>query len=158
MKPCTAHWAAMRKAVIDRGMQHLVGTPEESNERVKRAFSDLLDGRARTLADKVRDFDPLLAMHGNFVRRVLQGMGPELFMQREEGEEDGMPKNDRHYCPLCIARKGFDNHNTPTGRCSDPECPLQLHPGEQPWDEEYIESCADEMAKFASEHDLLKVH
>lgn len=141
MRCCADHWAAMRKAVHDKGMSQLVsGSGQELLERTELSFDDANGSAALAKAKEKQSFDPLAGMTWNFYGRVMQSAGLWVMGERP-AEPDGMPENDGQYCPLCIVKRDFDAHNTPTGACGDPKCIIRVKPGEPPWDEAWIEGC-----------------
>jgi len=145
MKICQAHWAKMRAKIDALGLTHLIAA--DGKEAMDRAVRELEAAEEGTKPDKT-DFDPLMAMTWSFTNTVLERSGIGVMMQRSP-EPDGMPANDGDYCPLCIVRRDFDTHNTETGRCGDPACTVKIEPGEQPWDEYWIEDCGNSMHTHA---------
>lgn len=146
MKMCKDHWARIKQAIDDRGLTHLVA---KSDQEIEERITKELDGE-----EDPKDFDPLMSMNSTLFGLVLERMGLVVLVERDEAE-DGMPPNDGHVCPLCIIRKGYDNHNTPTGQCGDPECTVRMKPGELPWDENHIRHGADAMRQHAIELGLV---
>ncbi len=83
MKFCMPHWEALKKAVDDKGMTHLI---HASGEAAIEACVRQVEG-----TDTAKDFDPLLnatwAIYGQFLHNVgLAGMVGEI-------------------CPLCDVEK-----------------------------------------------------
>lgn len=146
----------MRKAVDDCGLSHLVpGTGEEAMERMVRALESHQEGEKSSIVD----FDPLSVMMWNFSSRVMERIGLSIMQSRSE--RDGMPENMdeagfNHVCPLCVVKRDFDAHNTATGRCGNPECPIRMKTGEVAWDEQWLTSCADSMLQYAGEQGLVR--
>jgi hypothetical protein len=83
MKFCQPHWEALRKAVADRGMDHLVA--KSGQEAAERTKSEIEDG------PQPANFDPLMRLHWMISGRVLEGFGLYLML----GD----------YCPMCEAGK-----------------------------------------------------
>jgi hypothetical protein len=156
MRPCPRHWAAMRKALDDRGLTKFVaGSGEEAAERVTNSISSALEGEE----EDVKNWDPLMAMNFNFGARLLEGAGIGVMAPREDEQNDGMPPNDGHVCPLCLVLLDFNAHHPDHGgRCGKPECTIHHLPGAQPTDEMWIEGCADAMLAYAREHNLIQMH
>lgn len=80
MQVCKLHWEAMRSAIRDRGLEHLVAQPGQ-------------------------DWDPLLVMNYNFIEAALTQGGAELLAAAPENEGHLGHDGNRHYCPLCEAEK-----------------------------------------------------
>ena len=144
MRICRDHWAKCRAAVEARGMSHLV---QDGRHHFEKSVAELEgEGPAPT------DFDPLMAMNNNFLVRALDLGGIGVL-----GHNPNDPEGEGHYCPLCLPKKSFEHHNTPTGRCPDPKCRLQVKPGEKPWDQQWIDSCADDMLNHCVKVGLIKM-
>lgn len=150
MRACEQHWAQMRGKIDAVGLSPFITAT--SREAVGHATLDLI---AHSNGDipSVSDWDPLMTMNWNFFARVTQEIGLEIMGRRIRN--DGMPGNDGHYCPLCVVRHIFDVHNTATGTCDNPECPVRVKPGELPWDEGWIDVCGDLMLTYALEKGLV---
>lgn len=154
---CKAHWKSMRKKVDDVGLTFLVAkSAEESVQNMQDEIDAIEDGRV----DESK-FDPLMSMYWEFTARVMETIGMSVMFTRGD-EDDGMPKNvnddsENCYCPLCIVRRDFNHHNTPTGMCGDPECDIRVQQGEIPWDEQWIEEAGNAMFKHAVKTGLVKV-
>lgn len=158
MRHCPEHWAAMRKAVHDRGMSHLVAG--DNKDALARAMREI-DAHQAGEQPAASDFDPLMAMNWSFTGKLMERLGMSVMVSRTE--EDGMPENKdengyNHYCPLCVVRRDFAAHNTPTGKCGKPECDIVIKPGEQSWELGWIEGCADAMYHTAVEKGLIRHH
>lgn len=144
MKICEAHWATLRQGIEDRGMAHLIGTGESAME----AIIEELEGSD---VDESK-FDPLLQANNYIWSRALETMGLSVMVV---DETPGAP-NEGHVCPLCMARKTFDRHNTPTGRCGEDGCNIVLKPGEKPWDEFVMnDQCLDPMRQYCLQQGLV---
>lgn len=98
MKICDKHWAAMRKAVDDRGMTSLVKSGKENFETIIKE----LDGEKKL----PNEYDPLMGMYWMVTNRALAKGGLYLLTQKEDGSE---------YCPVCEAML----HPC---TCGDPDC------------------------------------
>lgn len=143
MKICTAHWGKCRAAIVERGMEHLINPNSVRDEM-----------RAWKRGGKP-PFDPLAALGWMMYSWGVELMGLEIMFSRSPG--DGMPENDGEYCPLCCAEVDFNRHNTPEGRCDNPECPIRVKPGTEPWDTGRITLVADQMFDMAKEKGLVTV-
>jgi hypothetical protein len=98
MQFCQNHWGILRKAIIDRGMEHLIAKTGE--ECIKKLVTDI-DQHSKTT------FDPLMGAHNMIISQALNDCGLEVMMQNEDG-------SDR--CPICwMDTKHKDN-------CTDPNC------------------------------------
>lgn len=145
MKHCDDHEASIKAAIDQRGMTKLIPqTREDAFVRTVR----FLQGNPSP-----DSFDPLSAMGWTFMQRIAEILGVGVFMERPAGD-DGMPENRdkdgiRHYCPLCIVRRDFEMHNNPSGKCDDPNCHKQVKPGDKPFDQLWIDGCADDMLEHA---------
>jgi len=161
MKHCDEHWARMRKAVDDRGMSHLVaGSGQEAVERVQRE----IEAHAEGDKPSPTDFDPLMAMNWNFCGRAMQTAGIVVMQEKdayayEVEAQYGIPRNDGHYCPLCLAKMGFLKHlRGDGGKCGEPGCEVVVKQDDRPWDEAWIEGCADAMHKHAVDIGLVRTN
>ena len=67
MRMCESHWAALRQAIEDRGLAHLV---EQSAEAAAAVLKRQLEGDMR-----VSDFDPLMAAWWSISETFLKGAG-----------------------------------------------------------------------------------
>lgn len=83
---CMPHWNMLRRAVRDRGMDHLVAP---SGEEAARAAAAQLEG-----TDTVEDWDPLMAAHWAIMSKVLQAVGLAGLAEV--------------FCPLCAVQESFD--------------------------------------------------
>ena len=154
---CMEHWTAMRTKVEELGLSHLVAS--SGTEAVDRAVRELEAAQEGEKA-LASDFDPLMAMNWAFQGRVMETLGLGVMANREE--QDGMPENRddggfNHLCPLCVVRRDFDTHNTPTGKCSNSECNIEVKPGDKPWDKKWIDGCGDAQYQHAVELGLVKL-
>jgi hypothetical protein len=137
MKICKEHWARLRQGVDDRGMTQLVGNAESAYEE---------------LQGEPKEFNPLLHARYYIWTAGLEHLGLGVMVL---DTSPGAP-NDGHVCPLCEARKSFDAHKSPSGRCSDPTCTVQVAPGDKPWDEVLMfDQCLDPMRKYCLEQGLI---
>lgn len=92
MKFCQPHWDQLREAIKARGMFHLVANSgEEAANRLKKQA----DGQAVVP-------DPLMEAHMMILQRAISFM-PHIIGINEDAE-------DKHYCPLCEARKHMPPH------------------------------------------------
>lgn len=133
----------MRAKVEAIGLTHLVAvSPQDAVGRVTRAIE--------AGAEDPKDFDPLMAMSNNFLMRVAEKIGPAMIFS---AGPDGKP-----WCPLCLVRRDFEAHNTPTGKCGKPACTITIKQGDQPWDEVWIESCGNAQLEFAKQQGLVKIN
>lgn len=131
---CDVHWTQMGDKAKELGMQHLCTCS------AKEAADDFSARVRGTKNDPVREdieWDPLVIMSFNFMKRVLLTIGWTAD------------------CPLCVVRGDFDAHNTPTGGCGDDDCPIRVTPGEEAWDLQWISGCADAMRDEAARRGLL---
>lgn len=101
MRMCNDHWAAMRQAVEDRGMTHLVA---RSGEDAMASIVDQLQGGTGT-------WDPLMAMNNNFFSAALEYGGLGMLTQPPEGHGH-MDGGERAWCPLCEAKIRGDGPDT----------------------------------------------
>ena len=86
MQFCTRHWQALRQAVKDRGMDHLVaasGTQAAMDAVAQVTGTDTLD-----------NWDPLMAAHWAIASRVMQAVG---LLALSEG-----------FCPLCEVQRDYE--------------------------------------------------
>lgn len=95
-------------------------------------------------------FDPLMEFAWYIYGRGLRAYG----LMAMGHNPDPAYGDDGHFCPLCMARASFEHHNTPTGRCGDPKCDLQIQPGEEAWDTYTIRDTLDRMLKHCREEGL----
>ena len=96
MKICQKHWDALRKAIDEAGMGHLV---TKSGEQ-------LADKIKKELNDELVVHDPLFSASMKINEAALQTGGLYLMMPDENGDP---------YCPLCEALK-----HTPEGLYPEP--------------------------------------
>lgn len=91
MKICLPHWEKLRKAIADRGLDHLGA---KSGEEAITSIKEELSGGEPP-------FDPLMACNNMIWSRGLEIGGLYLMSAKEDGEE---------YCPICeaIAHKPAD--------------------------------------------------
>ena len=80
MQMCQAHWDEIRKAVADRGMDHLVS---KSGKEVADKMLRATDTHSQTK----ENYDPLMDIHNNLVCAAMKAVG--LSILSDEG------------CPLC---------------------------------------------------------
>jgi hypothetical protein len=85
MKFCEAHWAALRKAIDDRGLTPLVAP--DGVEATRRVVENLKHG------DTPQNFDPLMGAHNAIVSNAM-GIAGLAIMQ---SNADGSPR-----CPICF--------------------------------------------------------
>lgn len=131
---CRTHWNSMRAKLNELGMGRLgAQTPEEA---VSFWQSQMQRGPGEAIPDP--QWDPLLTMALNFLGRVVSVVG----------YESG--------CVLCLVRGDFDAHNTPDGRCTNSACDTRVAPEEEPWDTQWIDSCAQVMWAEALKRGLVK--
>lgn len=155
MRICQTHWEACRRAVDLRGLSQFVSKDgREAAEREVRSMESAIENAHRDM----NDWDPLMSMNWNFVGRVLGDVRRHHVLGHTGDSQDGMPPNDGHYCPLCVVRLDFDSHNTATGKCGKSGCDILVHPGDTPWDEIWVEGCADAMLRYAQEQGWIKLH
>lgn len=160
MKHCAEHWKAMKAAVETRGMGHLGA--RNSDELIAQTTRALEAGLAGKEPDH-KEFDPLISMNWAFCHRATEQMGLGIMMEKDaeavEFEKDyDVPANDGHYCPLCCAKIAFLRHARGAGgRCGEPTCQIVVAPGDKPYDEQWIEDCADAMLVKAREYGLVTV-
>jgi len=133
---CEAHWAQMQDKAKELGMQHLCS---HNSKEAAEYFKSLLTAGASDSTVSDAEWDPLVAMNFNFMKRVLLTIG---WVQD---------------CPLCLVRGDFDVHNTETGRCGEDNCDIQVHPHEEPWDLQWIKDCAEAMKDHAASHGMLSL-
>lgn len=146
MKPCEAHWAALRKAIDDRGLTPLVS---KDGEEGAARYQEVIDSLVANKEAPATAFDPLIQCYMEFVNRVLSNSSLSVLTEKDdeayavEARYD-IPKNDGHYCPLCIVKIGFLLHlNSKDGRCGRDECPTVVKQGDEPWDAVWITKGAD---------------
>lgn len=150
MKICMDHWNRLRQGIEDRGMGALIGNAETLKEQVTEEVEALQAGVE--LQPDPKKFDPLFSANNYVWSRGMQMLGLGAMCV---DETPGAP-NDGHVCPLCEARKSFDQHNTATGRCSEPACTLEVKPGDKPWDEVVMfDQCLDAMRTYCIEQGLI---
>lgn len=150
MKICMNHWNQLRQGIEDRGMGGLIGNAETLKEKVTEEVEALQAGVS--LQPDPKKFDPLFSANNYVWGRGLEMIG---LAAMNVDDTPGAP-NDGHVCPLCEARKSFDLHNTPTGRCSEPGCTLEVKPGDKPWDERMMfDQCLDPMRAYCIEQGLI---
>lgn len=159
MRICLAHYSAMRKKIDDLGLTKFVAASgAEMMEREARHLENFLESGEKL---DPTDWDPLASMGWNFAGRVMESLGLAIFEDR--ASIDSMPENKdeigfNHVCPLCVVRRDFDHHNTPTGQCGKPECDIHVASGELAWDELWIQQCGDAMFEYAKENKLVSVN
>jgi len=118
MKFCVNHWAKLRAAIVERGLDGLIAKSAE--EAASRTMAELEAGPSRTT------FDPLMYAHNAILSNVLDLAGLPVMMDNEDG-------TDR--CPLCYmishcrcGRGDGCEFNTWIHRAADDarECALEL--------------------------------
>lgn len=114
MKFCTDHWAKLRAAISERGLDKLV-----ANDGAQVA-QDLVDGRP----------DPLMAAHNAIVSNAAGKVGLAIMMPNDDG-------SDR--CPICYLKAL--SLAAPRCECGDPACTSESRAKEF---ERWIEFAADE--------------
>ncbi len=93
---CQEHWQALRDAIDERGLGHLVA--KDSEEVAKRLRSQAEVGRT------VDNYEPLVAAHMAIMQNALEVAGAFLFTGGEDEER----------CPLCFLNAQHEAHcNTP---------------------------------------------
>lgn len=144
MQICKKHWAMCREAVEGRGLTHLVKTGEEY----------MTNPSKLTAPSSPQDYDPLMTL-----TMMLYGWGIEKIglgiLAVDESKVNDESANNGHHCPMCMALAAFNHHNTQTGRCGDPKCPIQLTPGEAPWDRNIVGQAADKVLEHCKELGLI---
>lgn len=135
---CETHWSQMIDKVKELGMSHLA--THDANDAA-RYFVRLLKADVGMPGDPIHndDWDPLVTMNFNYMKRVLLTLG----------WIDG--------CPLCIVRGDFDTHNTPSGRCGEENCDIRVSPDEEPWDLQWINDCAEVLCEEAKRRGLMRL-
>jgi hypothetical protein len=88
MRICKEHWEALRAAIENKGMSHLVKSGQEIFDSAKNE----LTGEGPTT------FDPLFMANNMIVGNAIKSGGLYLLGETEDGSNDG------HYCPLCEAK------------------------------------------------------
>lgn len=86
MKMCQIHWDALKQAITDKGMFHLVS--KDGHE--------LLDRMKKELNEEFAQFDPLMSAHNSIVSAAIAAGGIGIMGRDENGNE---------YCPLCECDK-----------------------------------------------------
>lgn len=104
MKICQAHWDALRAAIDERGLSHLIAA---DGRKPAEAIVRELEGHPEP-----RDWDPLMSANWAIHSQALQCGG--LYLMGED-------ENGREYCPLCEAEKrgGEGTANEWVNGCSD---------------------------------------
>lgn len=82
MRFCDAHWAKLRAAIKDRGLEHLVAKTAEQ----------VIESMKADLQREERPYDPLMDCHWMIVNKALQVGGLYLMGKKEDGSD---------YCPVC---------------------------------------------------------
>lgn len=155
MRICQSHWDKTRAAIDARGLTTLVAnSAEDFAAKMDAALQAIQDGEVPA----AQNFDPLSELNWDFCGRVMHRVG--LWIMRDRKQEDGMPINKdaegfNHVCPLCVVQNDFNLHNTETGKCWNEACTIVVKPGEQAWDELWIENGADAMFSHARELNLV---
>lgn len=102
MKFCTNHWEALRKAIEDRGLSHLVAKDGETAASNMKAE---LEGQKSP-----QNYDPLMDAHWMITNRALKMGGLYLMTVDADGN---------HYCPLCEVGKHGGNPQEWIDGCTD---------------------------------------
>jgi hypothetical protein len=139
MRICQTHWDQMRAKLTELGIGHLGA---KSGEQAL-ANTEAQIERGPGFEVPNNEWDPLMSMNWNFFSRALDVIGLAA-MAPDFG------------CPLCHARASFDQHNTPTGRCEEPECTIYIAPGSKPYDTDWIDGCGEVMRAEALRRGLVK--
>ena len=84
MQFCQPHWAALKKAIADRGLDHL--QVHSGVEAAKLTESQMKGGLTR------ENFEPLLAAHNMIVANALDAVGISLMRLKPDGSDP---------CPIC---------------------------------------------------------
>lgn len=146
MKICEKHWAMCRSAIESRGLSHLV---RSGAENMARAIEEL-----EGIDMPQPGYDPLAALNYMIWGRGLEVMGLNAMIV-DESKKDDPEQNNGHICTLCIALASYDHHNTDTGRCGDPDCKIQMKPGELPWDQNMIDGASDAILEYCRKENLI---
>lgn len=85
MEFCTEHWDALKEAIDERGLSHLIA---KDGERAVVNLQEELDSGLT-----IKNFDPLMSSHWAIVSNVFDAVGLDLMLPDEDGEER---------CPLCF--------------------------------------------------------
>lgn len=138
MKFCARHWAAMRKAVDDRGLTPLVAA---GGEKAARKMESELHERTQTR----ENFDPLMSMHWAIAGNAMDmlgraGINPLYLL----AADDRSAPPGRSTCPLCELNY---LHKT---SCTDARCVLDKEHGYD-W---MIDRAADDVLTTARELQL----
>lgn len=88
MRFCKPHWDALRAAVTQRGMDHLVA---KSGEEAMASMVAELGGTATK-----QDWDPLMAAHWAIVTRVTERVGLAALTTPD-------------FCPLCAVQESYEH-------------------------------------------------
>jgi hypothetical protein len=106
MRICQKHWDALREAIKQRGLEHLVA---QSGEAAVENIVAELQG-----TEKSEDYDPLMSCHWMIMGQATKMLGLEVMSPNE----DGTPK-----CPVCAVVEAieFDYINGPADAALD-EC------------------------------------
>ncbi len=86
MQFCKPHWDALRDAVEQRGMSHLVA---RSGQQAHEDAVAQLEG-----SDDLQNWDPLMAAHWAISSRVLRAVGLDLMFGQK--------------CPLCLVQQDYE--------------------------------------------------
>jgi hypothetical protein len=84
MKMCQDHWDKLRKAIADRGLDHLGA---KTGEQASADAVAQIEGRET-------EYDPLMSCHWMIATESLKMGGVYMMFQKEDGTE---------YCPICEA-------------------------------------------------------
>lgn len=84
MRFCQSHWDRLKKAIEDRGLNHLIA--KDGKEAMQQAIKQL-----QGVDDKRKDYDPLMSAHWQIVENAIKAGGLYIMM----GD----------ICPLCEVDK-----------------------------------------------------
>lgn len=133
MKLCDEHALKLFEAIEERGLGHLISKSDEE---------------AQAAMTSKTTVEPVLMACSMLAERIYWLYGEVVLGQNDDGTNDG------EYCPLCLPRAMYDHHNTPTGRCDDPECNIHVEAGQPPWDEMMLEGCCNAVLAFCQHQGL----
>lgn len=147
MQFCSAHWAALRKAIDDRGLTPFV--PKDGASAVQQMTTQLREG-----GESKQTFDPLMAAHWAIVNNVMgfidrTGNSPLYLMTG--GPEDpvegypGFEGRTWSRCPLCYINLAHEIS------CTEQKCQLDKKAGYD-W---MIERAAEDSLTRAREFGLV---
>jgi hypothetical protein len=99
MRMCQEHWEALKLAIEERGMDHLIA---KDGARAAQNLAQELEG-GRTIAN----FDPLMGAHNAILGNALGFGGLAVMAPNDDGSER---------CPLCFLNLMHREH------CEQPGC------------------------------------